>query len=283
MAKNSALLKRPSAIAYDQQTAKIILADKTGEVHSFPWPLSPSEQEHYNRINTLSKDPVTRPEDERFMGTFLLGHSSSVVAVSLLSSRLGRFLVTVDRDEHVRISVFPETYIIHAMGLGHTAFVSAVVSVREGIISGGGDKRIIQWDVDGNNKAEYTCENGSCVRWIRKWKDEIVVVCDGYLQILLNFAEQRSSIVEILQLDGLRPVQKIEMDTPVLDVAFLDDTMYISLDAKQGQWVKEYTHTGKEWKIIESNQWEITKREETSVEMYWLEKMRKRIGQGDEE
>lgn len=99
----------------------------------------------------------------------------------------------------------------------------------------------------------------------------------------LEFAEQRSSTVEILQLDGLRPVQKIEMGTPVLDVAFLEDIMYVSLDAKEGQWVKEYAHTGKGWKIIESSQWEITKREETSVEMYWLETMRKRIGQGDEE
>jgi len=89
--------------------------------------------------------------------------------------------VSVDRDEHVRISVFPETYIIYAVGLGHTAFVSAVASVGERIVSGGGDRKVILWDVGGNVLGEYAFEHGSCVRCIRRYaENEIVVVGEGY-------------------------------------------------------------------------------------------------------
>ena len=89
--------------------------------------------------------------------------------------------MSVDRDEHVRISVFPETYIIYAVGLGHTAFVSAVASVGGRIVSGGGDRKVILWDVGGNVLGEYAFEHGSCVRCIRRYaENEIVVVGEGY-------------------------------------------------------------------------------------------------------
>ena len=162
----------------------IIVTDKTGEVYSFPWPLSPSLLEKYQKIKSLppndDKNPLTKPTDERFMGTFLLGHSSSIVACTLATTPWGRALVTVDRDEHVRISVFPQTWIIHAMGLGHTAFVSCVAAVEGGIVSGGGDNRVILWRFDGVFRTEHTISQGSCVRLIRRWKDMIVVVGEEY-------------------------------------------------------------------------------------------------------
>jgi WD40 repeat protein len=149
-------------------------------VHSFPWPLSPNEQIQYDKIKEMSRETVTRSDDERFMGTFLLGHSSSIVDITLLETKKGRFLASVDRDEHVRISVFPETYIIYAMGLGHSAFVSAVLAVNECVISGGGDRKVIMWDIDGNQLDEYISVHGSCVRCIKRWKEEIVVLLEGY-------------------------------------------------------------------------------------------------------
>jgi hypothetical protein len=84
--------------------------------------------------------------------------------------------VSGDKDEHIRISVFPETWIIYAMGLSHTAFVSCVISVGERIISGGGDNRVIQWDEKGRVVREYVSMEGSCVRCLRRWKERLVVV-----------------------------------------------------------------------------------------------------------
>lgn len=78
--------------------------------------------------------------------------------------------------------------------------------------------------------------------------------------------------------------QTIELSAPVLDVAFLKDIMYVSLDAKEGQWIAEFERGSGKWTEIDSTKkWQIAKREESSVELYWLETMRKRTGQGDEE
>jgi hypothetical protein len=183
--KCSALLKRASAITYDITESTIIVADKTGEVHAFPWPLSHDTLKKYEKIKSLpvidEDNPLTKSSDERFMGTFLLGHSSSVVACTLATASWGRMLVTVDRDEHIRMSIFPQTWIIHAMGLGHTAFVSAVISVDDRIVTGGGDNRVISWDFNGVLREEYTISQGSCVRLIRRYKDMIIVVGEEFV------------------------------------------------------------------------------------------------------
>ena len=183
-------MKRASAIAYDTTESMIIVTDKTGEVYSFPWPLPTSLLEKYQTIKSLppndDKNPLTKPTDERFLGTFLLGHSSSIVACALATTQWGRALVTVDRDEHIRISIFPQTWIIHAMGLGHTAFVSCVVAVDGGIVTGGGDNRVILWGFDGVLRMQCTISQGSCVRLIRPWKDMIVVVGEEYIPLMMG-------------------------------------------------------------------------------------------------
>lgn len=189
----SHLLKRASAITYDPAESRIIVADKTGEIYTFPYPLAPPLLQKYNNIKSSlppvdEKNPLTKPSDDRFMGTFLLGHSSSVIDLTLSTAPWGgKLLVTVDRDEHVRISVFPETWIICAMGLGHTAFVSCVVTteVDDGILSGGGDNRVILWNFNGVARAEYTITQGSCVRLLRCWKDMVVVVGERFVLFLV--------------------------------------------------------------------------------------------------
>jgi hypothetical protein len=168
------------------------VADKTGEVYSFPYPLeTPSLQQKYSSITDLppvsDKDPLTKTTDERFMGTFLLGHSSSIVDMTMGEAPYARFLVTCDRDEHVRFSVFPETYVIHAMGLGHTAFVSAICTVHRGVVSGGGDGKVLLWGWEGNIRGVHSIAQGSCIRHIRRWKDVVIVAGEKYGRFLSNF------------------------------------------------------------------------------------------------
>ena len=82
----------------------------------------------------------------------------------------------------------------------------------------------------------------------------------------------------MLDVDGLRLVQRIDVDGIVLDVAFCRDRMYVSLDAREGDWVVEYVDTGNGWEKVDTEKWRITKREETVVDLYNLESNRKRIG-----
>lgn len=96
--------------------------------------------------------------------------------------------MTGDRDEHIRISVYPETEVIHAMGLGHAAFLSAFLPVdrRVGrpaaLVSGAGDRKVIRWDLEGRIVAEGRIQEGTCVRCIRgSGVDRLFVVGEGLL------------------------------------------------------------------------------------------------------
>ena len=59
-----------------------------------------------------------------------------------------RLLLTSDRDEKIRISRFPETYIIEGFLLGHTAFVTGFVVLPSALaVSCGGDMTLRLWDL----------------------------------------------------------------------------------------------------------------------------------------
>ena len=85
--------------------------------------------------------------------------------------------------------------------------------------------------------------------------------------------------MQILLIDGLRLAQSFDAGANVLDVAWCDDVMYISLDASEGSWMVELQYTS-EWEPIQSTQWKLSQREaQTIPDLYWLEDMRKRVGQ----
>ena len=90
----------------------------------------------------------------------------------------------------------------------------------------------------------------------------------------------RSSTLEVLKLDGLSVVQKMDVGEKILDVAMYEDTMYVSLDSHGKPWILEYHHTTDGFKRISTDRWNAsdTKRPESKVELYWLESMRKRVG-----
>jgi len=93
----------------------------------------------------------------------------------------------------------------------------------------------------------------------------------------------RSSIVEVLRLEGLELKQKIEVSFSVLDVAFKEDTMYISLDAQEGDWIVEYRYVNGTWIKVDTDRWRMSTREASKAEIYWLETMRKRVGHADDD
>lgn len=89
--------------------------------------------------------------------------------------------------------------------------------------------------------------------------------------------------MEILQSGGLQLIQKIDVGQPVLDVAFYQDTMFISLDSNKGTWVAEYQYANGTWQEADSTKWEAMEMQQNHVDLYWLESMRKTVGPHEED
>ncbi|KAH8116513.1 hypothetical protein DFH11DRAFT_1829264 [Phellopilus nigrolimitatus] len=127
----------------------ILTSDKFGDVHSYPL-LVPTDQEGTAEPSmstpkkaTAAPKNVKRTND----GKLLLGHVSLLTTVLL--SKDEKYIVTADRDEHIRVSWYPEAYTIERYCLGHRKFVSAlhIPSWEPSLlISGGGDPMLKIWN-----------------------------------------------------------------------------------------------------------------------------------------
>lgn len=76
--------------------------------------------------------------------TLLVGHTASMLTAVKATATA---LYTADRDEKIRISSFPNTYIVNGYLLGHTAYVTDFVLLeKEGcVVSIGGDHTVRFW------------------------------------------------------------------------------------------------------------------------------------------
>ncbi|KAH7329324.1 hypothetical protein B0I35DRAFT_473939 [Stachybotrys elegans] len=178
--------KRPSAVVVGPDS-QIICADKFGDVYALPLrgttsvgprvgtpqstssaPIKPaasaltvhskrnlralSEQQKRIELASRSKGDAsdTKSDEPNFELTLLLGHVSMLTAMALAEAEGRRYIVTADRDEHIRVSRYlPQAYVIEGFCLGHKNFVSDMtIPVGKGqlLVSGGGDEELHVWD-----------------------------------------------------------------------------------------------------------------------------------------
>lgn len=123
--------KRPNGIAVTKDQKNIIMADKFGDVFSMD-----IESEPISKINEES-EPI-------------LGHVSMLTDVLCKEDRSGRqYIITADRDEHIKISHYPQTFIVDKWLFGHKEFVSTLDAPswkNNWLFSAGGDDSIFLWD-----------------------------------------------------------------------------------------------------------------------------------------
>ncbi|XP_044270851.1 tRNA (guanine-N(7)-)-methyltransferase non-catalytic subunit wuho [Tribolium madens] len=98
----------------------ILVADRTGDVFLYKF------------------------NDEKTEPTLLLGHLSMILDMKL--SECGKYIVTCDRDEKIRVSHFPNTYNIVSFCLGHEEFVTRIDFVKHVLVSASGDGTLRVWD-----------------------------------------------------------------------------------------------------------------------------------------
>ncbi|KAF5582185.1 tRNA (guanine-N(7)-)-methyltransferase subunit trm82 [Fusarium pseudoanthophilum] len=181
------LPKRPSDVVIGQDS-QIIVADKFGDVYSLPLLYDPTlqtastpvpakpaykpsantttvhskrnlralqEQQRQMELSSRTKnDSNSKAEGPDFEITLLLGHVSMLTALVIGESEGRRYILTADRDEHIRVSrYFPQSYVIEGFCFGHTEFISSMVipaSRGDVLVSGGGDEDLFVWDWKSN-------------------------------------------------------------------------------------------------------------------------------------
>ncbi|KAL5346977.1 tRNA (guanine-N(7)-)-methyltransferase non-catalytic subunit trm82 [Pseudogymnoascus australis] len=177
--------KRPCAVTLSPSGSTIICADKFGDVYSLPLlvdlpgrqdatttplvedeNLSEKPKQFVSSANDLTvhsarnrralqnqlKQNLAKADkaEANFGQQLLLGHVSMLTDISLVEECGRNYIITADRDEHIRVSRgIPQSHIIEAYCLGHSEFVSRLClpkSARRLLISGGGDDDLFVWD-----------------------------------------------------------------------------------------------------------------------------------------
>ncbi|CAN8070163.1 unnamed protein product [Agarophyton chilense] len=121
------LPKRITAVAIDGLFSHVIVSDAVGDVYRFP----------YEESLNLKNDDVQ--DDLR-----LLGHFSTITDISLTTN----FIATADRDNKIRVSRYPSSYVIESFCLSHTQFITALqwTLIPNLLLSAAGDSTIRLWD-----------------------------------------------------------------------------------------------------------------------------------------
>ncbi|KAF8318670.1 WD40 repeat-like protein [Clavulina sp. PMI_390] len=138
--------KKATGVLLTADQTTIIVSDKFGDVFSYPLEFDPSSIKPKQKL-----DPVVRRESViahgNQLGELLLGHASRVT--SMLLTPQDESIITADRDEHIRVSHYPDGFDIESYCLGHSKFVSALALIPSGpltLVSGGGDPDLYFWD-----------------------------------------------------------------------------------------------------------------------------------------
>lgn len=112
-------INRIASKVYCTPKNDILVADKSGDVYLY--------------------------EQNSDKGILLLGHRS--VILDLILSNCGKYIITCDRDEKIRVSCFPNCYNIVSYCLGHSEFVTRIKLCTDTIlVSSSGDGTIRFWN-----------------------------------------------------------------------------------------------------------------------------------------
>ncbi|SCU93978.1 LADA_0G05864g1_1 [Lachancea dasiensis] len=126
------LPKRPNALTTTKDDQKVLVGDKFGDVYA---------------VNAQESDSVQATNEKLEP---ILGHVSLLTDIALATDSDGKqLLFTADRDEHIRVTHFPQTYVVNKWLYGSKKFVSTLCLPEWGsnlLFSAGGDNFVCSWN-----------------------------------------------------------------------------------------------------------------------------------------
>eukprot|EP00397_Hematodinium_sp_SG-2012_P025474 GEMP01026618.1.p1 GENE.GEMP01026618.1~~GEMP01026618.1.p1 ORF type:complete len:308 (+),score=66.58 GEMP01026618.1:109-1032(+) len=144
--------------------------------------------------------------------TLLLGHLASITQMILVSN--DTFIITADNNDKIRVSKYPEAYVIHSFCLGHTQHVSKLLPLTDGFASLSADRTLRVWSLDGTEK--------KCVPLM-----EDATPCDGVIEgdHCIALYQNREKMHKINLQTGAIDAEPL---LPTKAQAILTETIYIS-------------------------------------------------------
>jgi tRNA (guanine-N(7)-)-methyltransferase subunit TRM82 len=228
--------KRPCSIVISPDDRTIFSADKFGDVITLP--LLPTEEEdaaakeaaiasavkpykpaateltvhskanlrtlqnqlkYGNNSSPKTKGPL------QFAHSVILGHVSLLTDMAIATLQSRHYVITADRDEHIRISRGPpQSYVIERFCSGHEEFVNRLcVLDANRLVSGGGDDHVFIWDwTTGSLITKVNIQEG-----VRGVVAELGTQADGKVKIavsgLWHVAADKDKNVSIQMLNAL--------------------------------------------------------------------------------
>lgn len=242
LVKRQPFPKRPSAIAVSADEKYVIMGDKFGDVYRMEID-SPV-------IEDLIDTPAMKDVSTKMAP--VLGHVSMLTSLVLYGD--GRIL-TADRDEHIRMSRYPDSFLIEKFLFGHGEFVSQLVLLKDGfLVSAGGDLYLLLWDLAADSQSNkplqkidiqeliaphLTERHAVPERWLKEGKPDKEyavshMVFDSALQKLFVLVEQTDVLLVFrFNLEETRFVFDTEINAPsvIVDFAiFKHEQIYFALD-----------------------------------------------------
>ncbi|OUM68231.1 hypothetical protein PIROE2DRAFT_4109 [Piromyces sp. E2] len=115
--------KKVNSLVFENNGRNVLVADGFGDVYRYS------------------------VDDSEENGKLMLGHVSMLT--DILLSKDEKYVITSDRDEKIRITNYPKTYIIKTFCLGHKEYISKMHFIPNNeslLLSGGGDEYLFLWD-----------------------------------------------------------------------------------------------------------------------------------------
>ncbi|CAL9737134.1 tRNA (guanine-N(7)-)-methyltransferase non-catalytic subunit Trm82p [Monosporozyma servazzii] len=234
--KREQFSKRPNAITLTDDENVILMADKFGDAYSIN-----TQGEVHNEKSMGERKPI-------------LGHVSMLTDILFRknSSNNKHFIITTDRDEHIKISNYPHSFVVDKWLFGHTEFISSIVSPEwksQWLISAGGDDSIFLWNWESGKllstfnysdliQSHLTDSHLAAGRFQNEEKN-IIEYCVAKLATLKSlpyvaFYVEATKVLFILEIDAERGSlslkQTLNLPANIISLTQNEDIFSVSLD-----------------------------------------------------
>lgn len=206
--------KRPSSVdTFASDPSTVLVGDKFGDVY----------------VQSANDTTAVLPDSREP----ILGHVSMLVDVVAAEVSDGRrFVITADRDEHIRVTQYPKSWIIERWLFGHTEFVSCLVqppSAPQLLVSAGGDSFVCLWDwTQGELLAKVSLvDTADAEIAVKK-----MLAVPG-TDLIALFAEGANEVIYLRVGDRtLELAGRVPTPAPVASIAASSDTLFVSYESE---------------------------------------------------